>query len=97
MDLAVTSEHEGQLVAFCCGKCKAQFDADPAKFADKLPKAAPEKAKLTAINTACPVSGTGVDLAVTSEHEGQLVAFCCGKCKAQFDADPAKFADKLPR
>jgi YHS domain-containing protein len=38
-----------------------------------------------------------VDLAVTSEHEGQLVAFCCGKCKAKFDADPAKFADKLPR
>ena len=97
VDLAVTSEHEGQLVAFCCGKCKAQFDADPAKFADKLPKAAPEKAKLAAINTSCPVSGTDVNLAVTSEHEGQLVAFCCGKCKAQFDADPAKFADKLPR
>ena len=92
MDPAVTSDHEGKLVAFCCGKCKASFDADPAKYADKLPKA-----KLTAINKSCPVSGADVDPAVTSDHKGKLVAFCCGKCKASFDADPAKFADKLPR
>ncbi|MAE47320.1 MAG: hypothetical protein CMJ86_10565 [Planctomycetes bacterium] len=92
VDPAVTSDYTGRLVAFCCGKCKASFDADPAKYADKLPKA-----KLAAINKSCPVSGADVDPAVTSDHKGKLVAFCCGKCKARFDADPAKYADKLPR
>jgi YHS domain-containing protein len=34
---------------------------------------------------------------VISDYKGKLVAFCCGKCKARFDADPVKYADKLPR
>ena len=79
-----------QVVVFCCGKCKAAFEAEPAKFADKLPKAKP-----TSLNSKCPVSGGDVDEAVTSEHAGRKVAFCCGKCKAAFDAEPAKFAGKL--
>jgi YHS domain-containing protein len=92
VDASVTSTFEGQAVAFCCAKCKAAFDAEPAKFADKLPKA-----KAAAVNAKCPVSGGDVDAAVTSAFEGQTVAFCCGKCKAAFDAEPAKFADKLPK
>ena len=90
VDAGVTVTHEGRVVAFCCGKCKAAFEAEPAKFADKLPKAKP-----ASLNSKCPVSGGDVDEAVTSEYEGRKVAFCCGKCKAAFDAEPAKFAGKL--
>ena len=92
VDAGVTVTHEGQVVAFCCGKCKAAFEAEPAKFAGKLPKAKP-----AAVNAKCPVSGADVDAGVTVTHEGQVVAFCCGKCKAAFEAEPAKFADKLPK
>jgi len=82
--------HEGQWVGFCCAKCRAEFEADPKKFADKLPKVA-----LAPLNDKCPVSGEAVDAKVTVEHEGRLVAFCCEKCKATFVADPAKFVGKL--
>lgn len=91
----IVSVYDGRPVAFCCAGCKKAFDADPSKYADKLPQAEP-KAKPAAINSACPVSGAAVNPAVTSEYEGRLVAFCCGKCKVSFDADPAKFKDKLP-
>lgn len=47
------------------------------------------------VNKDCPVSGKPVDASKTSTHEGKEVAFCCGKCKAKFDAEPAKFAGKI--
>ena len=48
------------------------------------------------VNATCPVADKPVDLQHTVEHEGRRVAFCCGKCKATFLADPGKFAGKLP-
>ena len=42
------------------------------------------------------MSGAAVDAAHFVVHEGRRVAFCCGKCKAKFEKDPAKFAAKLP-
>jgi len=114
--------HEGKRVAFCCGKCKAKFEKDPAKFASKLPgaseagkpagnaaaKPAAEKAAEkpagkqakagdAPINDQCPVSGGAVDAAQTVVHDGRRVAFCCGKCKAKFEKDPAKYVAKLPK
>ncbi|MCA8972935.1 MAG: YHS domain-containing protein, partial [Planctomycetes bacterium] len=96
IDRSKTVEHEGRVVAFCCDKCKAKFEADPAAFADKLPPAPGAEAAAKPINDKCPVSGEAVDPAQTVVHDGRVVAFCCGKCKAKFEADPAKFADRLP-
>ena len=48
------------------------------------------------MNAKCPVSGADVDAAHAVNHDGRVVAFCCGKCKAKFEADPAKFVAKLP-
>lgn len=48
------------------------------------------------VNATCPVADKPVDPQHTVEHEGRRIAFCCGKCKAAFLADPAKFAGKLP-
>jgi YHS domain-containing protein/mono/diheme cytochrome c family protein len=92
VDLAHTSEIDGKLVAFCCGNCKAKFDADPAPFRAKLGL---EVAQAKPINDTCPVSGKAIDSSKTSEVDGKLVAFCCGNCKAKFDADPAPFRKKL--
>ena len=41
-----------------------------------------------------PVCGMRVDPATakhSTEHEGTTYFFCCGGCKAKFEADPAKF------
>ena len=47
------------------------------------------------INDKCPVSGKDVDATKTSVVQGKLVAFCCDKCKAEFDKDPQPFLAKL--
>ena len=52
----------------------------------------------TPINTTCPVmAGKAINKDHFVLHEGRRVAFCCGKCKAKFEKDPAKYADKLPK
>ncbi|HIE71799.1 MAG TPA: YHS domain-containing protein [Planctomycetes bacterium] len=48
------------------------------------------------VNDKCPVTDEAVDAAQFVDHEGRRVAFCCAKCKAKFQKDPAKFAAKLP-
>lgn len=54
-----------------------------------------EPAPAKPINDKCPVSGKDIDAAKTSSYEGKLVAFCCDKCKAEFDKDPKPFLPKL--
>lgn len=48
------------------------------------------------VNDTCPVADKPIDPNQTVEHDGRRVAFCCAKCKAAFEKDPAKFAAKLP-
>lgn len=98
VDPVHASEHDGKRIAFCCPKCKAKFDADPAQFAAKVREVVGggEGDDKQPINETCPVSGEAVDPAQTVEHDGRVVAFCCGNCKAKFEADPSAFVAKLP-
>ena len=52
--------------------------------------------KNTPLNKTCIITGKAnpVD-APTSEVRGALLAFCCKKCKARFDADPRQYTDKV--
>lgn len=64
------------------------------------PKEEPKEAGKTAdagaaINGTCPVSGKPVDAAQFSEFQGQKIGFCCEKCKAKFDANPAEVVKKV--
>lgn len=43
------------------------------------------------VNETCPVAGKAVDAAFFVDFEGKRIGFCCGKCKAAFEKDPAKF------
>ncbi len=79
VDKAVTSTYSKK-VGFCCDKCKAKFDADPAKFTKEV-------AAYKADSGKCVMSGKPVDAAKSSEFKKE-VAFCCPKCKAGFDKDP---------
>ncbi len=109
VDPAFSSVVDGVEVAFCCGDCKSKFDADPSKFAAQLaalkvaqedspepdPEPDPDQVVADPINKTCPVSGQPINEGFTSTFEDQTVGFCCDKCKAKFDKDPAKFAEKL--
>lgn len=97
-DRAKTSWHEGRLVAFCCDDCKASFAKDPKPHLARLTQLAsvpPGGLGLKPVNEKCPVSGEAIDPAQTAVHEGKVVAFCCAKCKATFEADPKPHLPKL--
>jgi len=73
-------------VGFCCEKCKAKFDAEPAKFLTKAAEAEDGK---------CPISGEPVDEDQTSTVS---IGVCCSKCEKKVAEDPKKFlADVEPK
>lgn len=46
------------------------------------------------VNTTCPVGSRPARADITSNYQGKEIAFCCNKCKAKFDAEPAKYTVK---
>lgn len=99
VDPGIVQEFEGLKVGFCCEMCRAKFAGDPAAYMDAL-KAhiAERKAKSSdaaPVNKECPVSGKAVDAQFFVQHDGKKVAFCCGNCKAAFEKDPQKYAEKI--
>lgn len=50
-----------------------------------------------AVNKTCPVGSRPARTDITVKHEGKEVAFCCNNCKKKFEADPAKYADKIQK
>ncbi|MBP7948631.1 MAG: hypothetical protein KA004_03175 [Verrucomicrobiales bacterium] len=86
--IKATSDY-AKKVSFCCEKCKAKFDANPASFADKV-------AAYKADSGKCLMSGKAADKEQNSEYK-VTVGLCCEKCKAKFDANPDKFVGKLKK
>lgn len=69
--------------SFCCGKCVAKFEKEPAKYAAKL--AAAEDGK-------CPFSGKEADPDATVTVK---IAVCCGGCKKKVSEDPKKYLKEV--
>jgi YHS domain-containing protein len=46
-------------------------------------------------NKTCPVGSRPARADITSTYQGKEIAFCCNKCKAKFDAEPAKYAGNV--
>ncbi len=102
VDSAVTVEHEGKTIGFCCAGCDTEFKKDPAKYmaivakeqkdAKKADAGKKEEAKL---NTKCPDSDDEItDATLTKEYKGRTIAFCCDGCIKDFDKDPKKYVAK---
>ena len=88
------SIYQGQVIGFCCGKCKAAFDRAPDKLIDRFKEFKKAEGSVAA-NKLCPITQKPVADGHVSPFRGKLVGFCCGKCKASFDEDPDKFLPKL--
>ena len=80
-----------------CGGPPAESPASPPKPAEtKTDVKAPGDAKVGDKST-CPVSHDEFTVQASSEksdYEGKTYYFCCGGCKAKFDADPSKYVKK---
>lgn len=84
---ATRFNHGGQELLFCCQGCLDAFQADPSRYLAEIedwivcPTCLAEKPR---------------DLAVSIEHEGELVYFCrCPHCLEQFDKEPGRLLARL--
>lgn len=87
---------DGTLVQLCCGSCTKRATAKAGEMAQKVRDAAFAAQSKTYPLQECVVSGEklGKD-AVAVMFGTQLVRFCCEKCVAKFEKDPATFLAKL--
>lgn len=109
VDPALTTEHKGRTVGFCCAGCVDEFKKDPAKYMAIIAKEAPAKdapakdakeskdKKEAKLNTQCPVTGDEADPKLTAKHKGRTIAFCCEDCVKDFKKDPEKYVAKLDK
>ena len=88
--------YQGTDYIFCCGGCKAKFEATPEKY---LKPPQPDAKQLVRD----PVCGMtpNVDAAKTKgnfvHYEGVEYYFCSAGCKAKFEAEPGKYLSPLTR
>jgi YHS domain-containing protein len=74
-------EYKGKKVYFCCGNCKAAYEKDAAKFANKANHQLFQTRQYVQVK--CPLSGGDLDKTKTVEIGGVKVAFCCGNCQGK--------------
>ncbi len=74
-------------VYFCCDKCKAKFEAEPANFEVKANHQLVQTKQFK--QTKCPISGADFVKEQSSKVAKVNVRFCCEKCKGAVDSAEA--------
>ncbi|MGN6119288.1 MAG: heavy metal translocating P-type ATPase [Rhodanobacter sp.] len=92
------SMHDGQTFHFCCGGCKAKFEAAPARYLAQPAAQRHDHAAHGDANGAHlvkdPVCGMSVDPHTAkhrADHDGHPYHFCSARCREKFVADPAAY------
>lgn len=89
IDLAVSIEHKGQKIYFCCDGCDKKFKKDSAKYEDGLRDAYTQQVH-------CPVTGKAISPAYQLDGKNGVVYFCSEPCRDKFSADKAYAPAALP-
>ena len=92
------SVHDGQAFHFCCGGCKAKFEAEPARYlaataAHEHDRAAHGDAHGAHLvkDAVCGMSVDPHTAQHRAEHDGRPYHFCSARCREKFVADPAAY------
>jgi len=92
------SVHDGQAFHFCCGGCKAKFEAEPARYLAQPAAHHHDHASHAAAHGAHlakdPVCGMSVDPHTAkhrAEYDSHPYYFCSARCREKFVADPAAY------
>ena len=76
-----TAEYKDATVYFCCGGCKAKFEANQKKFAIKANKQLVATGQYKQVK--CPIAGRPVSEEQSVEVSKVKVGFCCPGCKSK--------------
>lgn len=96
----VTLTHAGRAIKLCCNGCVKEFEAEPAKFIEKLDKAIVEAQLMHYPIDTCIVAGGKLGSMgdpVNLVYNNRLVRFCCAGCEPGFKDDPAKYFRALDK
>ncbi len=74
-------------VYFCCDKCKAAFEAEPAKFEVKANHQLVQTKQF--VQKKCPLTGGPLDKEQSVRVSNVTVRFCCEKCKGSVQSATA--------
>lgn len=74
-------------VYFCCDKCKAAFEAEPAKFEVKANHQLAQTKQF--VQKKCPMTGGPIDKEQSARVSNVTVRFCCEKCKGSVQSATA--------
>ena len=77
-------DYKNGKVYFCCEKCAKGFAKDTETYAVKANQQLVATGQFQ--QTACPISGGGVDDEQVSEVDGVSIKFCCHRCKGKVDS-----------
>jgi YHS domain-containing protein len=92
----VAIEYEGREIRFCCKGCVAKFQADPARYIEKIDAQIVKEQGPSYALTTCPISGKPLgEKPVERVIGNHLVRFCCPDCVAAFEKDTAAGFAKL--
>jgi len=86
----------GTQVKFCCAKCEASFKADPAKYTGKMNEAIVKAAGAYPLKNCIIMKKEALEGdAKKVVFQNRVYEFCCKKCVAKFEKDPAKYAKEF--
>lgn len=93
---AVSFEHEGRTVWFCCDGCEADFKADPDTYLKMVDDAVIAQQLDTYPMDTCLISGDELgDEPIDYVYENRLVRLCCEMCIGTFLKNPDAYLAKL--
>lgn len=82
-------------VYFCCPACIKTLEKDPGKYAKNVAAQRAALMKMPRVQVTCAIDDQPIDKSVFIEQGGKKIYFCCNKCKAKYEADPAKYQAQL--
>ena len=93
---AVSYQHEGRTVWFCCVSCEADFEADPDTYLKRVDDAVVAQQLATYPLAACLISGDALgDEPINYIYENRLVRLCCAMCIETFLKNPEAYLATL--
>ncbi len=90
--------HQGQPYFFCCGGCKAKFEADPDRYLKKGGKDACCRSQTEAedsavIDPVCSMTVNPQTAKYRADYQGRTYYFCRPACKVKFQTEPKRYLE----